>query len=192
MTKGIVAVRMARTVVLVAIMLLAAACGGGGAAPGHAPTTTSAAPIDEFVAKTRTPDPGAVGIGLTNISLSRTDKSDRVTFGFTGTAVPGWAVHYVTQAVSNTNTQAVFPVTGQSIIEVLIREAANPFETGVPPYAGPPVLTDPTLGTVGEVRYASALRGVTQAFIGLSTPQRSFRVTAQTDPVRIVVEVDHK
>ncbi|WP_330181313.1 hypothetical protein OHB26_33825 [Nocardia sp. NBC_01503] len=182
---------MAKTVLLVAIPLLLTACGGTSAPPGPRPTTT-AAPVDEFVPKTRTPDPAAVGIGLTNISLSATDKADRVTFQFTGAAVPGWAVHYVKQAVSNTSTQSEFPVTGQSIIEVLIREAANPFESGVPPYSGPPIVTDPDLRTIGEVRYASALRGVTQAFIGLATPQRAFRVTALTDPTRIVVEVDHK
>ncbi|MRH88266.1 hypothetical protein GFY24_12560 [Nocardia sp. SYP-A9097] len=185
--------RMAKAAVLVTVTLLMAACGGTSAPPGHPPvTTTSAAPIDEFVPKTRTPDPGAVGIGLTNISLAASDKADRVTFQFTGTAVPGWAVHYVKQAISNTSTQAVFPVTGQSIIEVLIREAANPFESGVPAYAGPQLLSDPEAGTIGEVRYASSLRGVTQAFIGLETPQRAFRVTALTDPTRIVVEVDHK
>lgn len=192
MTRKAVAVRMAKTVLLVAIPLLLTACGGTSAPPGPRPTTTTAAAVDEFVPKTRIPDPAAVGIGLTNISLAATDKTDRVTFQFTGTAIPGWAVHYVKQAVSNTNTQSEFPVTGQSIIEVLIREAANPFESGVPPYSGPPIVTDPDLRTIGEVRYASALRGVTQAFIGLATPQRAFRVTALTDPTRIVVEVDHK
>ncbi|WP_157556667.1 AMIN-like domain-containing (lipo)protein [Nocardia acidivorans] len=193
MTRGAVAVRLAKMAVLAAIPLLVTACGGGSAPPpGPVSPSTTAAPVDEFVPKTRTPDPAAVGIGLTTIALSSTDKTDRVTFQFTGSAVPGWAVHYVKQAVSNTSTLSEFPVQGQSIIEVLIREAANPFESGVPPYSGPPVVTDPELRTIGEVRYASALRGVTQAFIGLATPQRAFRVTALTDPIRIVVEVDHK
>lgn len=184
----------AKWAVLVAIVLLTtgvAACGTP-EAPGPPTTSTSAPPVDEFVPKTRVPDPGAVGIGLTSISLTGSDKSDRVTFEFTGNAIPGWAVHYVTQAVSNSDTKSVFPVTGKSIIEVLVREAANPFGSGVPAYSGPEVLTDPDLITIGEVRFASVVRGVTQAFIGLETTQRAFRVSALTNPTRVVVEVDHR
>lgn len=187
---------MAKSAVLVAILVSTTgvvACGSTPATPNRPPaTSTSAAPVDEFVPKTRTPDPGAVGIALTGISLAAAEKSDRVTFEFTGAAVPGWAVHYVRQAVSNDSTQTVFSVTGQSIIEVLIREAANPFGSGAAAYSGPEILTDPALTAVGEVRFASAVRGVTQAFIGLATPQRAFRVSALTNPTRVVVEVDHR
>ncbi|WP_067689361.1 AMIN-like domain-containing (lipo)protein [Nocardia jejuensis] len=185
---------VARSALLAAVSLLAAgsiAGCGGESSPPNRPLTQTTAPVDEFVAKDRTPDPGAVAIGLTNISLSRTDSADRVTFEFTGSAVPGWAVHYVAQAVQN-GTRAPFSVTGQSVIEVLIREAANPFISGVPPYTGPETLTDPTMTSVGEVRFASAVRGVTQAFIGLQTAQRSFRVSGATDPARVTVEIDHR
>ncbi|NNH70797.1 hypothetical protein HLB23_13130 [Nocardia uniformis] len=195
MTRGKVAMldRLARSAALVLVSLLAtvvvSACGSE--PPTQLTTQLTTPPVDQYAAKDRTPDPGAVAIGLTNISLSPGDSADRVTFEFTGDAVPGWAVHYVREAVQN-GTHAVFPVAGETIIEVLIREAANPFGSGVPPYSGPETLTDPATISIGEVRFASEVRGVTQAFIGLRTPQRGFRVTGLTDPARVVVEVDHR
>ncbi|MBL1074063.1 hypothetical protein JK358_06610 [Nocardia sp. 2] len=167
---------------------------GGGAAPSApsttAPATTTAA-ADPFAAKNRTPDPQAVAIGLTKISLATAATGDQVIFEFTGNAVPGWAVHYVGQAVPNPGP-AVLPMAGQSIIEVLIREAANPFKTGVPAYAGANPVIDPAVRSISEVRFASADRGITQAFIGLAIGQVGFRVTALTNPTRVVVEVDHR
>ncbi|MFI5783592.1 hypothetical protein [Nocardia sp. NPDC051570] len=132
-----------------------------------------------------------MGIGLTSISLAHTDSVDRVTYQFTGDAIPGWAVHYVKQAVQN-DTRHVVSIPGESVIEVLIREAANPFQSGLPPYSGPVTLTDPATASVGEVRFASVVHGVTQSFIGLRTPQVGFRVTGLTNPSRVVVELDHQ
>lgn len=187
--------RIVRSAVLVTVSLFigGALTGCDDKSPASAPATpaTSTPTIDEFAARDQSPDPAAVGIGLTDITLTHTDSADRVTFQFTGSAVPGWAVHYVNQPVQN-GTQAPFPITGPSIIEVLIREAPNPFGSGAPPYTGPDTLTDPDDVSVGTVRFASQVRGVTQAFIGLQTPQRKFRVTGLTGPVRVVVEIDHK
>ncbi|MEC3955851.1 hypothetical protein VMT65_22650 [Nocardia sp. CDC153] len=188
--------RCARSTVLAAVSLVlagsVAACGGGSdTQPNQPVTVTTTETVDEFAARDRTPDPGAVGIGLTSITLAHTNSADQVTFEFTGASIPGWAVHYVNQPIQN-GTRAAFPVTGESVIEVLIREAANPFGSGAPAYSGPQVVTDAGTVAVGEVRYASQVRGVTQAFIGLVTPQRKFRVTGLTNPTRVVVEIDHR
>lgn len=174
---------------LLAAGLLAGCDTGSGPGPGQVPVTTAA--VDEFAAKNRTPDPAAVGIGLTGISAARGDSADRVVLEFTGAATPGWAVHYVNQAIQN-STQQVYPVDGRTVIEVLVREAASPFVSGVPPFAGPETLTDPTLTAIGQIRYAGTVRGVTQVFLGLTTPQVGFRVSALADPTRVVVEVDHR
>ncbi|WP_157514310.1 AMIN-like domain-containing (lipo)protein [Nocardia concava] len=187
--------RSARMAVLTAVSLVVvgsvAGCGGSGDPANQKVPVSTTVPVDEFAARNQTPQPGAVGIGLTRITLAHTNTADQVTFEFTGNAVPGWSVHYVNQPVQN-GTRTPFTVTGQSVIEVLIREAANPFTSGAAPYSGPPTVTDPSTTTVGEVRYASQLRGVTQAFIGLQTPQRKFRLTGLTNPTRVVLEVDHR
>lgn len=162
-----------------------------GPGTGADPVPVTTAVLDEFAAKNRTPDPGAVGIGLTELAVARTDSADQVILTFTGPATPGWAVHYVNQAIQN-STQQVYPVAGRTIIEVLVREAANPFVSGVPPFAGPETLTDPALTAIGQVRYAGTVRGVTQVFLGLTTPQVGFRVRALSEPTRVVVEVDHR
>ncbi|MFI6865284.1 hypothetical protein [Nocardia sp. NPDC050406] len=186
--------RTAKTTVLAVVSLLgvglASACDEA-EPPPPTPPPTSMEQIDRMAAQNRTPDPDAVGVVLTNIALTRGDSTDKVTLGFTGDAVPGWAVHYVRQAVQNT-TQAILPIAGESVIEVLVREAANPFGSAAPRYSGPETLTDPATMSVGEVRFAGEVRGVTQVFIGLRTPQRGFRVTGLSDPTRVVVEIDHR
>ncbi|RJO75605.1 hypothetical protein D5S18_14350 [Nocardia panacis] len=147
--------------------------------------------MDAQAAKSRRPDPGAVGIGLAKIALAHTDSTDTVTFEFTGNAIPGWAVHYVRQALQN-DTQTIIPIAAPAVLEVLVREAANPFQSAPPPYSGPAVLSDPTLSTIGEVRFASVVRGVTQVFIALRTEQVGFRVSGALDPARVVVEFERR
>lgn len=157
--------------------------------PTEPPTSTQV--VDPYAAQNRTPDPGAVGIGLTKMSLAHTSSADQLTLEFTGSAIPGWAVHYVNEPLQN-STQKIFPIAGRTFIEVLVREAANPFVSGATPYAGSETLTDPNMGAIGEVKYAGAGRGVTQVFIGLTTPQVGLRVNGFDNPTRVVVEIDHR
>lgn len=187
--------RGAKSTALAVVSLLAvgvvSACDGG-PTPPSAPTTQSTAPVeDREAAQNRTPDPGAIGVRLTAVALTPGASTDSVTLQFTGDAVPGWAVHYVREALQNT-THSTLPIAGQSVIEVLVREAANPFGSGAPAYSGPETLTDPATMSVEEVRFAGEVRGVTQVFIGLRTPQRGFRVTGLANPTRVVVEIDHR
>lgn len=189
-----------RTAARPAILAVAVVCAvavvsgcGGSTTPSSGPGTSSATPtevIDQaLAAKNRTPDPGAVGIALTNISVTKLDRVDRVTFQFTGNAIPGWAVHFVTPPIVN-GPKTVFPINGKGVLEVLMREAANPFGSGAPPYQGPPTVSDPSATSITEVGYASAEHGVTQAFIGLTVPQPGFAVSSALNPPRVFVDID--
>ncbi|QLY27720.1 hypothetical protein H0264_19840 [Nocardia huaxiensis] len=191
-------VRWTRPAAVLGALVLAAgvsACGEPAkTAPQPTPVTTTAT-ADPFAAKNRTPDPDAMTIVLTKISLAATPSGDQVIFEFSGSAVPGWAVHYVTEAIRNADAApdskpTVLPIAGQSIIEVLIREAAGPFRS-TQTYTGPETLTDPAMKLVTEVRYATTGRGITQAFIGLGS-QVGFQVQALTGPPRVVVQIDHR
>lgn len=141
------------------------------------------------VRKTRSPDPGAVAIWLTSITVSRQGDYDQAIFEFTGTSIPGWAVQSVADAVQN-GTRDILPIPGQSILEVLIFEAPGPF-TAPKTYTGPPVVSNPDSSQIIMVQYATYGKGVTQAFIGLNGVQPAFSVSALTDPTRIVVDVAH-
>jgi hypothetical protein len=138
--------------------------------------------------KTRLPDPGAVAISLTNITVSNQGDHDQAVFEFTGNSIPGWAVQYVAYAVTN-GTQNRLPIPGQSILEVLIVEAPGPF-TASETYTGPPVVSNPDTPQINVVQYATYGKGITQAFIGLNGVP-PFSVSALTDPTRIVVDVAH-
>jgi len=171
-----------------------AGCGNSDTSDDPDPvTTTSLSPAQVVVAagvdrKTRSPDGDAVAIVLTGITLSRQDGFDRVVFEYTGTATPGWAVQYIDKAIQNGTGQALL-VPGQSLLEVLIREAVSPFDAGAKAYPGPPIVRDPAAKAVLEVHYSTVLRGVTQAFIGLNSFQPDFNVTALSNPTRIVVDI---
>lgn len=141
------------------------------------------------VRKTRLPDPGAVAISLSSITVSRQGDHDQAIFEFTGTSIPGWAVQLVADAVQN-GTRDTLPIPGQSILEVLIFETPGPF-TAPKTYTGPPVVSNPDSSQIIMVQYATYGKGVTQAFIGLNGVQPAFSVSALTDPTRIVVDVAH-
>jgi hypothetical protein len=139
--------------------------------------------------KTRLPDPGAVAISLTNITVSKQGDRDEAVFEFTGNGIPGWVVQYVPYAVQN-GTGDKLPIPGQSILEVLLLETAGPFmapET----YAGPPVVSGPDSSQINMVRYSTHRKEITQVFIGLNGVQPAFSVSALTDPTRIVVDIAH-
>ena len=63
------------------------------------------------VRKTRVPDPGAVAISLTRITVSHQGGHDEAVFEFTGNSMPGWVVQYVDYATQN-GTGAILPIPG--------------------------------------------------------------------------------
>ncbi|GAA4477688.1 hypothetical protein GCM10023094_20370 [Rhodococcus olei] len=174
---------------LVALGVVVAGCG---ADPPPDPTATAAA-----ASAMSEPGPAGITNGHAELtapaSLSVTDVRvgshagfDRVVYELGGVGTPGWTVRYVDQAVQDASGK-VLDVPGRSIIEVSLTGTGYPFDTGVPPYAGPNPL--PGAGVVSAVRMPTVFEGVTQSFVGLSTGPRPVTVSLLTDPVRLVLDV---
>ncbi|MGW0172366.1 AMIN-like domain-containing (lipo)protein [Rhodococcus sp. NPDC003322] len=132
-------------------------------------------------------DPSAMAsLSVTDLRIASHDGFDRVVYEFGGTGTPGWAVRYVDQAVQD-GSGAAIEIPGRSILEVSLTGTGYPFDTGVEEYSGPN--PQDGAGAVTQVRIATVFEGVTQSFIGLSTPPRPVKVSLLSDPVRVVVDV---
>ncbi|MFD9545793.1 hypothetical protein ACFWBG_00320 [Nocardia salmonicida] len=186
---------------LVFVLIAAAAvsvsgCGTDDAPAAAPPTTTSTTstfaeatgevPIDA------SPKSGAASTGaaltVTDIRLGQQPGFDRVVFALGGTGAPGWQVSYTDQATQDGSGRTV-DVAGRSILEVRILGSAYPFDSVVPPFAGPDPVTDPSTPTITGVYKRLVYEGVTQSFIGLESDQPPFAVTALADPPRLVVDI---
>ncbi|WP_336084489.1 AMIN-like domain-containing (lipo)protein [Nocardia sp. SSK8] len=131
--------------------------------------------------------PGAA-LTVTDIRVAAEQGFDRVIYTLGGTGTPGWQVAYTDSAVQDGSGRPV-AVTGESILEVRILGSAYPFDSVVPPYAGPDPVTDPAAPAVTGVYKSLVYEGVTQSFIGLDTGAVPFAVTALADPPRVVVDI---
>lgn len=166
---------------------------GCGADTPAAPAATSTTPALSAVGNDADPKDGepqtdAIGLRFEGMTVEPQDGYARVTFEFNGPAAPGWDVRFVGQPL-RISTSDPFPVAGTKVLEVRIREAANPFGSTTPPYAGPETVPGPPDSGVTEVKFGGTFRNVTQAFIGTTREYPPFRVSALQDPPRIVVEV---
>lgn len=148
-------------------------------APGDAPTDAGpkSGPADADAALT-----------VTDIRIGSQPGFDRVVFELGGTGSPGWQVAYTDSAAQDGSGRAV-DVAGQSILEVRILGSAYPFDSTVPPYAGPDPVTDPGTPGITGVYESLVYEGVTQSFIGVDADQPPFAVSALADPPRLVVDI---
>lgn len=155
---------------------------------GIPPSTAVADPAPTDAAPKTTAPGGQAKLTVTDIRIGRHEGFDRVVYELGGTGTPGWRVGYVDEAVQDGSGKLV-PVAGNGILQVLIDGSAYPFDSGAEPYCGPdPVVADPG-GVVTEVHGSGVFEGVTQSFVGVTEAGRPFRVSALTDPTRIVVDV---
>ncbi|MBL0888853.1 AMIN-like domain-containing (lipo)protein [Myceligenerans indicum] len=163
------------------------ASGGDTAAP------TAAAP---FAADT-SPDhaePTGVGDTLLTVTGIRTgvhEGFDRVVFDLdgTGSGTPGWDVRYVPEAIDDGSGHHV-DVAGDSILSVRISGTAAPTDSGVTEADRTPI-SPAGAEAVEEVVYRSWFEGYSSAFVGIDGAERPFRVFLLTDPVRVVLDVQH-
>ena len=137
--------------------------------------------------KTRRPGPEATAISLTDITVSRQSDHDQAVLGFTGTAMPGWAVQYVDTPIQN-GTGATLELPGQSRLEVLVLETPAPF-TSSTGYTGPPVVFGNATPQIDTVQYSAQAAGITQVFVNLKGVKPAFTVSALSNPTRIVIDV---
>ncbi len=124
---------------------------------------------------------------VTNVRAADNGTFDRIVFDLEGDATPGWRVEYVDEALDDGSGKPV-DVEGGAVLAVRVAGVGMPFETGVEEYAGGPV----TLGgaAVQQVVYRFVFEGYATAFVGVDE-QRPFRVFTLTDPLRLVVDVQH-
>lgn len=165
-----------------------AVAGPGSSAPdsaGSATPTPAAAPAADPAAAE--PSRGAA-LSVTDVRVAAHDDFDRVVYEFGGTGTPGWSIRYVDEAVQDGSGETI-DVPGRSMLEVSLTGTGYPFDTGVQEYSGPN--PQDGAGAVTQVRIATVFEGVTQSFIGLSTPPRPVKVSLLSDPVRVAVDVMH-
>ncbi|NIH67346.1 AMIN-like domain-containing (lipo)protein [Modestobacter marinus] len=202
--------RVTRSAGLAAALLLVAGCAAqpgtdsaastgaasSSAAPetgaSTAPTTTAAgseSPAPEFNGDTspETAEPvDPEGLTVTAVRAAAHEGYERVVFELAGTGTPGWRVEYV-DAPSSQGSGAAVDVPGSAWLQVTLQGTSYPYETGAEEVARGPV---PVTGTetVQGVVYDATFEGTSVAWIGTSA-EVPFRVSALSDPTRLVVEV---
>lgn len=201
------------TVLLAAALL--SACGGGGdtsagsstrAPSSSAAATTTVSPSSStpgadghdsghtppFPANTR-PDTGEPSAGaaitVTDVRIGHQDGFDRVVFQVAGHGTPGWDVRYVDKAVGQARGDDI-PVMGNAILQVTIRGAGLPTETGIAEYDGSQPLRPHETDEVTEVVWNGTFEGTSVAFVG-TTERTPFRVYLLEQPARVVLDVVH-
>ncbi|MBO0607621.1 AMIN-like domain-containing (lipo)protein [Myceligenerans salitolerans] len=172
---------------------------GGGEADGDGDggsdedTPTSAPPFTADTSPDRA-EPTGVGetfLTVTDIRTGVHDGFDRVVFDLegTGSGTPGWDVRYVPEARDDGSGHRV-DVAGDAILQVRISGTAAPTDSGVPDADRTPIRPAST-EAVEEVVYRTWFEGYSTAFVGVDEAERPFRVFLLTDPVRVVLDVQH-
>lgn len=202
-------VRVTRSAGLAVALLLAAGCAaqpGTDSAASTDETTSSAAPETEetseattaaasespapdFPADTSadTADPvDPEGLTVTDVRAAPHEGFERVVFELAGSGTPGWRVEYVDAPSSQGSGEAV-DVPGSAFLQVTLQGTSYPYETGAEEVARGPVSLSGT-ETVQGVVYDATFEGTSVAWIGTSA-EVPFRVSALSDPTRLVVEV---
>lgn len=173
----------------------------GSSEPSGEPTVVPPAPDDSstadappFPADTApdTADPSQDAmLTVTDVRIGRHDGFDRVVYELGGTGTPGWTVQYVDEAVQDGSGE-VIDLAGDGTLQVLISGSAYPMDSGAQPFEHDGPVTGAGTVAVTEARGWSVFEGITDAFIGLQSPDHSFRVYLLESPVRVVVDVAHE
>ncbi|MGY1855367.1 AMIN-like domain-containing (lipo)protein [Modestobacter sp. SYSU DS0290] len=204
--------RSTSPVLLLAAALLAGGCGQGesagtgtaasGGTTSGAPATTTGAvpdpgtqsagvPTDEPAdvpsgTGAATGDPaGAEGLTVTSVRVGDHEGFERVVFELAGSGTPGWQVEYV-DAPTAQGSGAPVDVPGEAYLQVVLTGTSYPYETGAEELARGPVASG--TGPVEGVVYDATFEGRSVAWIGTSG-RLPFRVSALSDPSRLVVDV---
>ncbi|MCZ2815873.1 AMIN-like domain-containing (lipo)protein [Modestobacter sp. VKM Ac-2984] len=202
--------RVTRSVGLAVALLLVAGCAAqpdtdsagstgdassSSAAPEATETTAEAteagaeSPAPEFPADTSADSADPVdpeGLTVTAVRAAEHEGYDRVVFELAGSGTPGWQVEYV-DAPSSQGSGAAVDVPGSAFLQVTLQGTSYPYETGAEEVARGPVSVSGT-DTVQGVVYDATFEGTSVAWIGTSA-EVPFRVSALSDPTRLVVEV---
>ncbi|WP_164702634.1 hypothetical protein [Modestobacter sp. KNN46-3] len=154
-----------------------------------ATTVEAESPAPEFPADTSADTAEPVdpeGLTVTEVRAAQHEGYERVVFELAGSGTPGWRVEYVDAPSSQGSGDAV-DVPGSAYLQVTLQGTSYPYETGAEEVARGPVSVSGT-DTVQGVVYDATFEGTSVAWIGTSA-EVPFRVSALSDPTRLVVEV---
>lgn len=195
---------------LLGLALLAVACGrepespapGAGAPPGSRTDTVASDSVPSAAGGTATigPDtawtagivdlePAAGGIAtLRSVRAARHDEFDRVVWELSGPA-PGVHVEYVDRPVRQCGSGDPVPLPGDAWLEVRLEPAVAHTEEGRPTMVER--RAEPGLPLVLEIVQTCDFEAVVAWAVAVRSPER-FRVSALTDPTRVVVDLRHR
>lgn len=121
---------------------------------------------------------------VTGIRTARHEGFDRVVFDLAPVLPGAESVRYVDRVVGDGSGLPV-AVAGSAFLQVRLEEAQAHTDAGAPTI---PLRLQPSLSTIREIVVAGDYEGYVTVALGLSA-RTSFRVTALSNPARIVVDV---
>ncbi|CAM3457729.1 hypothetical protein OCAE111667_10760 [Occultella aeris] len=126
---------------------------------------------------------------LTDVRAAEHDGFDRVVLEFVGTGTPGWRASY-TDAPAQEGSGNPIDLEGDADLQIFVSNTRYPDEGETGFWEGPSQFE--TEGEeVEEVNVPGTFEGETQAVLGIDSVGAPFRVFALTDPVRVVIDVQH-
>ncbi|UFU07826.1 AMIN-like domain-containing (lipo)protein [Ruania halotolerans] len=148
----------------------------GGAAPFPADTSTDIQEQD-----------GEADLLLVDARTGAHEGFDRVVIDFEGSGTPGWTAEYVDEAFQDGSGHPI-TLEGDAVLEVRLEGTRYPEKTD--DYFSPTVLEHEG-EQVEQVDVGGTFEGYTQVVLGLDEPGAPFRVFSLTDPIRVVIDVQH-
>ena len=124
---------------------------------------------------------------LTGIRVGEHETFTRVVYDFIGEGEPGWYTGYLDQPYQQGSGHDV-DVAGEAFLKIDLTGTTYPFEHDHEGLATGPY---PGTGVVTEVVNTGTFEGHTLTYIGLEA-ELPYSVTVLHDPLRVVVEIQHK
>ena len=135
--------------------------------------------------------PGSGGdLFATQLRTGVNDGFDRIVVDLTGTSAPTWRAAYISQPRYDGSGLPV-QIAGDSTLEVIITGMAYP-EEGNPIYDdGDAWLDSHQLEGIDEVMRTTPFEGQILLFAGVNGEPRPYRILLLSDPMRLVVDIQH-
>ncbi len=155
---------------------------GIGSGTGTAePAPTGSVPVSH-------PASSGARLSVTGVRVGHHNAFDRVVFDLGGTGTPGWRVDY-TDSPAQPGSGKPITVSGDSVLQVILTGLGYPMDTGVEEYSGPNPITG--VHNVPQVHLTGVFEGEAVGFIGINGERPAVRVTALTNPTRLVIDIAH-
>jgi len=121
------------------------------------------------------------------VRVGRHEGYDRVVFDFTGTGTPTYRVRYVDTPVADGSGDTV-SVDGDAYLEVLVTTVSIPGAGQERPADSSAADLEGTVVAEANAIFGG-FEGYGQTFIGVRDTQRPFRVSVESAPTRLVVDI---